>query len=432
MFAEYHCTTVKTFFLCPSIYSMRKFLQSPYYFLTLVVVLFVFNYADRMVMASLLPLIKADWQVTDTDLGFVTGSVSLFVALFVLPASLLVDRWSRKYMIVIMAIVWSMATFLCAFASNFHQLVIFRALTGIGEAAFSPAAVALISKLFPRSSRASHIGIFNAGAPIGAGLGFVAGGYIGMVWGWRHAFGLVALPGLLVALAFLLVKDYRTQPLSADNQLDKEEGIVQSVLNLGKIPTIWAVYVAYAFAIAVNSSMMVWIPSYFVRYHSLNEKDAGLFAGAIAMLILVGAPIGGKLADVWRKKNILGKQYLCTISVLIASVLLVAAILTSNLTVALTLFGLFGVMAVMFIAPATSIIQDVVQPGLRAMGYGINVFFENFLGAFLAPLLVGFISDLTSLKQALLVLPLFGVFSAVLFYWSAQFYSKDMHRASHC
>lgn len=395
---------------------MRKITDSPYFFLTLIVVLFVFNYADRMVMASLLPIIKVEWKVSDANLGLVTSAVSLFVAIFVIPMSFLVDRWSRKRMIIIMATLWSLATLMCAFASSFNQLVIFRAMTGIGEAAFSPAAVAMISKRFPKSSRASHIGIFNAGAPIGAGLGFMLGGYIGMIYGWRHAFGLVAFPGLVVALLFLLVKDYPTQRLLEQNRLKNSiSNNLSSIANLLKIKVIWLIYLAYALSIAVNSSVMVWIPSFFVRYHGMNEKTAGLIAGAIAMMILVGAPIGGWLADIWTSKNSYAKHHLCAISAIGAALLLAAATLSTSTSVALVLFGLFGVMAVLFIAPATAIVQDIVQPGLRALGYGINVLFENLLGAFVAPVLVGIVSDFCGLKQALLLLPLLGLASAVLF-----------------
>ena len=408
---------------------MKKITSSPYYFLTLIVVLFVFNYADRMVMAALLPLIKADWQVSDADLGFVTGAVSLFVAIFVIPLSFIVDRWSRKYMIVLMATLWSAATLLCAFADNFQQLVIFRAMTGIGEAAFSPAAVALIAKRFPRKRRASYIGIFNAGAPIGAGLGFMLGGYVGMLYGWQHAFGLVALPGLLVALLFILVKDYRTQPLH-ECQRNGSTSATSAIAGLARIKTIWLVYVAYALSIAVNSSVMVWIPSFFTRYYAMNEKTAGLAAGVIAMLILIGAPLGGKLADIWARHNPNAKQHLCAVSAIGASVILALAILIGNKPMSLVLFGLFGIMAVMFIAPATSMVQDVVQPGMRAMSYGVNVFFENFFGAFLSPVLVGFISDIIGLKNALLVLPLLGIASAALFWTTSKYYRLDVLKTS--
>lgn len=378
-------------------------------------------------MASLLPLIKADWGISDTNLGFITGAVSLFVAIFVIPMSYLVDRWSRKYMIIIMALLWSLATILCAFADSYYQLVIFRAMTGIGESAFAPAAVAMISKRFPRQSRASFIGIFNAGAPIGAGLGFMLGGYVGLLLGWRHALGMVALPGVLVALLFFLIKDYRTPPLQESEEKRVGYGTLNSVYNLFKIKTIWVIYIAYALSIAVNTSIMVWIPSYLVRYHAISESRAGLAAGIIAMMVLIGAPLGGKLADLWYRSNTNAKQHLSAITAIVSSIALAAALICQNLTAAYCFFAIFGVTAVMFIAPATSIIQDVVQPGLRAFGYGINVFFENFVGAFTVPVIVGFLSDHVGLKQALLLLPILGITSAALFGISCSYYHKDLH-----
>jgi predicted MFS family arabinose efflux permease len=121
-----------------------------FYLLTLISVIYLFDYADRKVMSALFDAIKTDWQLSDSELGLLNGIVSLMISIFVLPLSVIVDRWSRKYMIAIMVFIWSIATLMCAFAQNYNQLLFFRALTGLGEAAYAAAAVYPVS-LQPKS-----------------------------------------------------------------------------------------------------------------------------------------------------------------------------------------------------------------------------------------------------------------------------------------
>ena len=260
-----------------------------YYVLCLIIILYLFDYADRLVITSFLNSIKQEWSVSDVQLGMLTGIVNLFVAIFVFPFSILVDRWSRKKMIAIMGLFWSVASLSCAFASNYNHLLAFRALTGLGEAAYATAAVALISKFFPRDYRAQHIGIYYAAAPLGAGLGIILGGIIAASLGWRYAFGLVAFPGMILAVLFFFIKDYKTLPL---NENEQRKGAVSelysSVSNILKIKTLWFVFVAYALVIGVNTSMIDWLTTYFIRYFSLGQKVASSISGGTAVLIIVG------------------------------------------------------------------------------------------------------------------------------------------------
>ena len=189
--------------------------RSSVFILILLCLTYAFDYTDRMIVASLLPFIKHDWGLSDQLLGSLSGVVSLFIALFVLPLSLIVDRWSRRKMVAIMVFFWSMATIACAFARNYEELLLARAFTGIGEAGYAPAAIAIIAASFPRERRAIAVGIWDAFAPIGAGLGFLIGGYVGLHYGWQHAFGLVGIPGIVLAVLYWFTRDYRTIPLEA-------------------------------------------------------------------------------------------------------------------------------------------------------------------------------------------------------------------------
>jgi len=399
-----------------------------YYVLSLIFILYMFDYADRLVITSFLDSIKNDWHVSDTQLGMLTGIVNLFVAIFVLPMSILVDRWSRKKMIAIMALFWSFASIACAFAANYNQLLVFRALTGLGEAAYASAAVALISKSFPRKNRAQHIGIYNAAAPLGAGLGIMLGGHIAASLGWRYSFGLVAMPGMLLALLFFTIKDYSTLPLNEieDKSQTSFGNIIQSIINILKIKTLWYIYLAYAIVIGVNTAMLDWSTMYFMRYHGLGQKLASSLSGSLAVLILVGAPLGGIIGDKLNKKNKNAYLRFSAITIFIAVIALYLALMLQNMTFIIICFCTFGVFSVAYLAPATAVIQNVVQPGMRAVAFGFNVLFMNLLGAFMFPIIIGKVSDIMGLHLSLFILPTVMIFAGILFLSCQKQYQKDI------
>jgi len=396
------------------------------YMMILIFVVYMFDYADRMIVSSLIPFIKEDWNVSDAQLGMLTSIVSLFIAICVIPISILVDRWSRKKMISIMVLLWSIATLLCSFANNFTQLLVLRALTGIGEAAYCPAAVALIVKIFPREYRTRYLGINDAAAPIGAGIGLAIGGYIGMYFGWRHAFGLVAIPGIILSGLFLFVNDYKTLPLkNGETDENSMKNLRSSISKLLRVKTLWNVSIAYACCIAVNTSVMVWCPSFLNRFHGLAKNTAGTVCGLVAVLVLVGAPLGGFLSDFWVKTNKNAKLTIAYISILICAMALGCALWVQSLGLCISFLIVFGISNATFLAPITSVIQEVVHPGLRAVAFGLNVLIINLLGAFTAPIIVGKISDIWGLKIGMSILPFFAIIATVIILLSKTQYFKD-------
>lgn len=406
--------------------------QSRTVLMVLMCTAYLFDYADRMVVSSLLPMIKAEWHSTDAQLGMLTSIVSLFIAIFVLPLSILVDRWSRTKMISIMVLLWSLATLMSAIAKNYDQLLLTRAFTGIGEAAYTPATIALIAMLYPLANRAKFTGIWNAFAPLGAAVGFVVGGFVGNYYGWRHALGLLALPGFVIAIIFWFAHDYKTQAMAHDENGSPVKfswkGIVNLTSELFRIRTLWFIFGAFAMNMAINSSILTWLPSYLIRSFGMNDKLAGTMAGLFALLALVGAPLGGWWADSWMKSQAKARMYLPAIFSMVSSCLLMAALLVSNVQITLALILVFGFSTAIFLAPATAAIQDVVKPGVRALSIGFNVVIMNIGGSFWAPVFVGSLSDKIGLDKALLVLPFMGVIATSLFYFGAKHYAKEIIR----
>ena len=187
------------------------------------IALMVVDYLDRQVIVSLFPHIKAAWGLSDKQLGALVSIVSVTVAFGALPIALLADRWSRVRSIAAMATVWSLATISCLFTRNYGQLIAARAMVGVGEAGYGSVGAALIASLFPARLRAGLLAAFFAAASVGSVLGVMLGGLIAARWGWQAAFGVVGLPGLLLALLYLKVRDYHTVALTPAQQ-DKPGG----------------------------------------------------------------------------------------------------------------------------------------------------------------------------------------------------------------
>lgn len=401
--------------------------KSAYFLLSLLCLAFLLDYADRFILSALLPFIKQDWQLTDQSLGALTGILAIPMALLALPFSVIIDRWSRKKMIALSVFFWSLSTLACAFAQNYEQLLIFRALTGVGEAGYAPAAVAAIAAAFTWKQRAKITGIWDAFAPFGAAVGFAIGGMIGATYGWRHAFGIMGAPGILLAFLFLFTRDYKTVPLDG-TQKDPatKPSLMKAAKQLFYTPSLRFVWIGFTFNFAVNTAAMAWMPSFFVRFQGMDEETAGKVAGILALMALIGAPLGGFLADYWMKSRENARLVVCSIASFISALFFLLAMIAGHGFLFWIFIVGFGISSVAFLAPGAATIQDVVHPGLRAIAYGFNVTFLNLFGASWAPGFIGYLSDSWGLDMALRFLPVLGLVSAIAFYRGAAYYTRDI------
>ncbi len=184
--------------------------------------LMVVDYVDRQVVVSMFSHLKSQWALSDSQLGALVSVVSVTVALGAVPLSLLADRWSRVKSIFLMALIWSLATLACAFAGSYAQLFAARSVVGLGEAAYGTVGAALLATLFPPRMRSTVLGAFLAASMLGSVLGVVLGGVIAERWGWQAGFGAVGVPGLFLALLFLLTaRDYKTVALPSASRTER-------------------------------------------------------------------------------------------------------------------------------------------------------------------------------------------------------------------
>ncbi len=402
------------------------------YVFALLFLLYMFDYIDRTVVTSMFTSIEADLGISHTQSGMLVSAVYWAIVLLTFPVSLLVDRWSRTKTIGLMAILWSLATALCALTGNFIQLFLARMLIGVGEAGYAPGGSAMISGLYPIEKRSKMMGFWNASIPLGTAIGVFLGGIIATNLGWKHAFGLVAFPGMIVAILFLFVKDYKTVDLSffdKSNQKVRMErkDIVREFLSRRSI--IYT-YFGITASIFVTTSLLTWLSTYFQTTRELAQDKAGTMASSIMALALVGAPLGGILADKWRRTNINARLLLPAVSTLVSAVLLFLGLYLFRGPLQYITFLIMGITIMMFISGAASVTQDVIHPGLRATSYSIAVVVQNLLGASMAPVVIGFIYDHSDIMTAMSILPFVLVLSSLLFYLGSKYYAMDIENVT--
>ncbi len=402
------------------------------YVFILLFLLYMFDYIDRMIVTSMFVHIEQDLGLTHTQSGLLVSSVYWAIVLLTFPVSILVDRWNRTKTISIMAVLWSLATALCALTGNFVQLVLARALIGIGEAGYAPGGSAVISGLYPVEKRSRMLGLWNASIPLGTAIGVLLGGIIASSLGWKHAFGIVALPGLIVAIMFYFVKDYKTVDLSFVDKNNlrvkmKSSDMVREFLSR---PSLIFTYFGFASVVFVTTSLITWLSTYFHVTRDLPIEKAGSMASAVMVLAIVGAPVGGIITDRWRKTNLRARLLFPTITSLLSAAFLLIALWLTKGAVQYIFFLLMGVTITAFVSAASAVTQDVIHAGMRAMSYAVAVVVQNLLGASTAPLVIGKLYDLHSIETALAVLPFMLILGAIFFFTGSRYYVRDLEKTA--
>jgi MFS family permease len=400
------------------------------YVFVLLFLLYMFDYIDRMIVTSMFVHIEEALGITHTQSGLLVSAVYWSIVLLTFPVSILIDRWNRTKTIGIMAVIWSLATALCALTGNFVQLVMTRALIGIGEAGYAPGGSAVISGLYPESKRSKMMGLWNASIPLGTAIGVLLGGIIATRLGWKHAFGIVAIPGLIVAILFFFVKDYKTVDLSFTdkNNVKTKMKAKDKLAQFLSRPSLILTYFGFAAVVFVTTSLITWLSTYFHVTREVPVEKAGSMASVVMVLAIVGAPVGGIITDRWRKKNLRARLLFPTITSLLSALFLMIALWMTTGTVQYVFFLLMGVSVTAFVPAAAAVTQDVIHAGMRAMSYAVAVVVQNLLGASTAPLVIGRLYDLYDIKTAMALLPFMLLLGAILFFIGSRFYVKDLEK----
>jgi len=396
--------------------------------------LMIFDYVDRQVIVSLFPYLKAEWHLSDKQLGALVSVVSVTVAIGALPVALFADRVSRVKSIVAMATVWSLATISCMWTRGYSQLLGARSMVGLGEAGYGSVGAALIASHFPARLRGALMAGFFASASVGSVLGVMLGGMIASRWGWQAAFGVVGLPGLALALVYLTVRDYRTVKL--EPRLDaKRRSLGEAARHIVKIlvrsRTMLWVCIGGAAQLVVVSALWSWLPSFLNRVHGIAPAQAGLKAALVVLCGAAGSVVWGAVIDRVGTRHPRRKLVTMALLCLASMVVLVSAFsLPLAASAQFALIALGGFMATCTVGPVSAIVIDVIHPGVRATGSSVLALFQNLLGLAAGPFIAGMLSDAWGLVPALSATPLFAIVAAGAFWMAAGSYERDKARAA--
>ena len=250
------------------------------YTVGLLTFIYTANYVDRQIVAILLQSIKLDMGLSDTQLGLLSGlAFAIFYATLGIPIAYLADRVSRKKIIIVSLSLFSVMTFICGYAQNFVQLLLARIGVGVGEAGTSPPSHAMIADMYAPNERATPLAIFALGINIGLLIAFLVGGWVNHHYGWRAAFQVVALPGLLLAIIAMFTLRDPPRGLSDGHEAQKAPPLGEVARYILHNKTLRHLIIGSTLIVTVGYGAIAWLPTYFVRVHAMTTIEVGQISG---------------------------------------------------------------------------------------------------------------------------------------------------------
>ncbi len=401
--------------------------SDPRFVLGLLLTINLVNYLDRYVLASLLAPIQKELGISDTQAGGLASAFMVIYMIAALPVGWLADRGGRPPWIAAGIFLWSLATAASGLARSYWQLFLARATVGIGESCYGAISPSFVEEHFPPERRGRVLGLFSMAIPVGSALGFVLGGEIGERLGWRPAFWIVGIPGLILAFFAWRLKDPKSGARTA-----RENPPLSDYFSLFKIPSFTLVTLAGAAMTFSLGGLAVWMPTYYVREWGMSLGKAGsLFGGITVLSGILGSLAGGWISDWILKFNSRAYFLVSGLGMLIGLPLAASALLTGNQTVSIAALFLAECFIFLNMGPLNAIIASVTRIGNRSMAFAANIFIIHALGDAISPTLIGAVSDRVGLKVALLY-SLVGLgFAGLLCLSGLSRYDRDYAQATH-
>lgn len=391
--------------------------------------LLISDYMSRQVLNAVFPLLKAEWGLSDSQLGTLAGVVALMVGLLTVPLSLLADRLGRVRSLTLMAVVWSLATLACAVSQNFNHMLAARFMVGIGEAAYGSVGIAVVLSVFPAHLRATLTGAFMAGGMFGSVLGMGLGGILATAFGWRWSFGGMALFGLcLAALYPVIVRESKISATHnpADNQ--PTQPLSERLAGLVSSRSVICAYVGSGLQLFISGAMMAWIPSYLNRYYDLQPDKAGAAAAVFVLLGGTGMVLCGMLSDRLCLKAPQRKFSLAIIYCLSSFSLLFTAFQLPTGLPQLMLLGLGMLVSAGTTGPAGAMVANLTHATIHGTAFATLTLVNNLLGLAPGPALTGRLADTFGLNGAFQLIPLVSVLAALAFALGKRSYLGDLNK----
>lgn len=404
--------------------------------LVVLVFLYIVYNMDRSLLSVVLQAIKDDLQLTDAQIGSLQTIFYAVFGIFVLPCSIVVDRWSRRKSIGSMTVVWSLAFFFLSMATRYLHMALGVCVMGIAQAGFTAGCITWLSLSFEKQDRARVIGIFNIGIPLGAAVGLLAGGVLVTFFdSWRMPFVLFGFAGLVLGPITFGLRDYATLGNEHSTILGRQ--FRADLVGILKIRTFVYNAVGTSLWLFLSIGFLSWLPSLLIRTYGMNEARAGLIVGIISLVSIVAAPVGGIAADAWQRRSVRGRMLWPVFTLSVATVFMVGAITAVGCPLVLfIILGLsYSFFSVAGLPALWSIMADVVTPGLRSSANGINGMIVALLGTAWGSVVIGAISDglgggASGLKYAILMVSPVGLLSALVIFLGSKYYHQDSSRIS--
>lgn len=406
-----------------------------HYVLGVLTLTYFMNFTDRQVLSVLLEDIKLEFALSDLQLGLLSGlAFALFYSTLGIPIARLADRSNRVRIVAGAAAVWSVATAACGLAANFWQLFLARVMVGVGEAGCAPPTMSTLADYYRKTELSRALAVLTSAAHIGALTGVIIGGYIAAHYGWRWAFVVVGLPGLIVALLIrFTVREPERGRLSDEPAPDPAASPAAAPFRetlsrlLGNRVYVCVAF-GHAFAVVTAYVTANWGIVLYRRIFEIPVDQVGYYAAIGAVLgVIPGTIFGGILSDRLVRRDPRWQCWMPAIGLAIAVPLLVIAPFGATIMASVLLFAAAGFFKMLCIGPAAALMQSVVRPGERAVAASVFIFVSSGLGIGVGPLIVGAVSDAlasdlgaASLRYAMTLSGLFALAGAVSFLLAAR------------
>lgn len=401
-----------------------------WYVLFVLTIVYTFNFVDRQIIAIVSPAIKDDLGLSDSVLGLMKGlAFAVLYTTLGIPIAWLADRWNRVNIVAISLGVWSLFTALSGFSQNALQLALARVGVGIGEAGGSPPSHSIISDYFPKEKRATALALFSLGIPFGQMLAFLAGGWVVQYLGWREAFFIVGVPGLVLAIILKLTVKEPIRGIQ-DGVRQAQISFREGVRMLASIPSFWGLVVAATAASFTGYGVGMWAVDFYVRTFSLNYyPDIAIPLGLLnGVAYGVGTVLGGAITDHLGKRDKGAYAWVPAIGMLITIPAGLLQIFAPTPFWAFFWAAPFLIGLGIYLGPVWSLVQTLTPPNMRAFAVAFLFFILNLIALGLAPLWVGGLSDIFAaahgdvlgLKFALATLGVSSLLAVVAFFWTAK------------
>lgn len=388
---------------------------------------FMLSTVDRIIVSVLFEPIKAEFDLSDTQLGLLGGlTFGVFYALLGIPLARYADRNDRHPLIAVCLGLFSVMTAASGLTAGFITLALCRVLVAVGEAGVNPASQSIIADYYPRHQRSFAMSVVVTGGNVGMVIGFLAAGYISQFYGWRAAFFAVGIPGILLGLAVLLFlkEPPRGGADGLQSQTPKSPATVQdAAATMITTPVLRQLLFGFTISGMVMYSILQWLPSYFGRVHDLPQGQVGLIMALFFGVIgAIGTLTGGRLTDMLnRRRDDLGIKMIA-LSQAVAAPLLIIGYMATSLPVSLAFLMLPMLVFTFYLGPSQASMQTYAPTEMRSMVAALKMLAINIIGVSLGPLFVGIISDALA--------PTFGPQSlaialsciTALSFWSATHY----------